>query len=167
MKRTAIILCLVIPVFALGCSRENRPEGLPKLYPTTIRIMMDGKPLDGASVNLVSENTGQWLVSGQTNGNGIVEILTHGQFKGAPVGNYAVCVKKTHWEEGPTSKTPMPTEPFEQTAYRKKVELERKAYEAVEASFSAQATTPLKMEVTTGKNTQEFEVKSSGKVPLS
>ena len=167
MKRTAVILCLVFSVFVLGCSKENRPEGLPKLYPTTIKIVMDGKPLEGASVNLIPESAGQWLVSGQTDSNGIVEIVTHGQFKGAPAGNYAVCVTKTHWEEGPTSKKPMPTEPFAQTAYRKQLELERKSYQAVEDSFGTQATTPLKMEVTTGKNTQDFEVKSSGKVPQS
>lgn len=167
MKQTAIIFCLTFFVFASGCGKTDRPDDLPKLYPTKITIKMDGQPLEGANVNLVSDSNTRWLVSGKTGSNGVAEILTHGKFSGAPVGDYAVCVTKVHWEDGPTSKLPMPSNPFEQTAYRRRVENEKKEYPVVEASFGSQQTTPLKMEVTTGKNAQEFEVKSSGKVPKS
>ena len=54
-----------VSAFAAGCSSEKRPDGLPELIPTVIKVTQGGAPLEGASISLVpqaADNSplGQW-----------------------------------------------------------------------------------------------------------
>lgn len=82
---------------AIGCQKSNRPDGMPPLHPLKIKITQDGGALAGATVSLISTSPegGKWPSSGLTDANGEAEIITYGQFPGAPEGNYKVVVTKT------------------------------------------------------------------------
>jgi len=93
-------LCHLTLILALlvcnGCFKDNRPKGLPRLYPVTLTITMDGQPLGEAIVMLHAENEAdaKWTVASQTDADGKAIIATHGQFRGAPAGKFKVCVSK-------------------------------------------------------------------------
>ena len=98
MKKTLfsywfIVVCLCV---FWGCSHENRPKDLPKLTPVTLTLTQDGKPLEKAMVVLYAENPdiAKWTVSGNTDTDGKAILVTHGQFRGVPVGKFKVCVTK-------------------------------------------------------------------------
>ncbi len=96
-------LALILAAFVFnGCSKENRPDDLPKLYPVTLTFTLDGRPLDNALVNLVTEDKtiSKWTVGSVTDAEGKAIIVTHGQFRGAPAGKFKVCVKKTELSGG-------------------------------------------------------------------
>ena len=79
-----------------GCSDGNRPADLPRLFPVTLHIQLDGQPLPEALVLLHSENEkiSKWTVGGYTDADGKTFLVTHGQFRGAPAGRFKVCVSK-------------------------------------------------------------------------
>jgi len=70
---------------------------MPRLYDCILTFQFaDGSPVAGASVTLVPENAElmQWSFSGVTNASGVVRIRAHGDFPGAPAGNYKVVISK-------------------------------------------------------------------------
>jgi len=91
-----LLLFLFVAVSLCGCSGENRPHDLPRLYPLTLTIMVDDLPLDDAQVLLITDNPAdaKWTVGGRTDAEGKAVIVTHGQFRGAPAGKFKVCVAK-------------------------------------------------------------------------
>ena len=98
MSRTFYPLTMGLILLAwCGCSRDNRPEDIPRLYPVTLTIMLDDRPLDNAIVMLYAESgaDAQWTVGSQTDTQGQAIIMTHGQFSGAPAGKFKVCVSKS------------------------------------------------------------------------
>lgn len=113
----------------VGCGGPEKPDGLPDLTPCRLVLTQDGEPLSGATARFVYQGDGdggRWAVAGVSNDRGVVEVLTHGQFKGAPSGRYAVVVtKETTEQEGETSKV----------------------YSLVASEFTLQTTTPLTLEV--------------------
>ncbi|MDR0609790.1 MAG: hypothetical protein LBG58_06750 [Planctomycetaceae bacterium] len=94
------ILFLISLVLVVGCTREQRPEGIPTLYPCIITITQDGKPLAGAMVTLYTESSDdrRWSPGGTTNPQGAVQIKVLGKYSGAPVGTYKVTVEKQEIE---------------------------------------------------------------------
>ncbi|GHT09827.1 hypothetical protein FACS1894170_01030 [Planctomycetales bacterium] len=63
---------------------------MPKLYPATLTVLQDGKPLENASVVLINTDaTSTWSAGGQTDAKGVVMLQTMGQFKGIPEGTYS------------------------------------------------------------------------------
>ena len=88
-----------------GCSGENRPPGLPALYPVTLTIMLDGQPLADALVFLHPEDQAiaNWTVGSYTDAEGRAIIVTHGQFRGAPAGKFKVCVSKMEIPSSPAA----------------------------------------------------------------
>lgn len=95
IKYISFLVLFVLALGALvGCSRERRPEGFPKLYPCTIQITQEGVPVPGVRVSLVHpELTARWAVGAETDDSGLATIRTHG-FKGAPRGSYKVILSK-------------------------------------------------------------------------
>ncbi|MDR1142095.1 MAG: carboxypeptidase-like regulatory domain-containing protein [Planctomycetaceae bacterium] len=95
---SGFILCLMVLMLFAGCSPKKKPDGLPKLYPLTIKITQDGNtPLANASVRLISTDqsgTTRWNVNGTTNTSGVTKLKTYGEYDGAPAGNYKVVVSK-------------------------------------------------------------------------
>jgi len=99
MKRYQGICCLTLVTLLLvtaGCSGKKKPEGLPDLYPLTIKLVYDdGSPVEGATVQIISLDksaTQRWNTSGKTDAKGEAAMRTYGEYAGAPVGNYKVVV---------------------------------------------------------------------------
>ena len=95
--------CLTIILFLLvysGCSNDNRPKEMPRLFPVVLTITLDDQPLANAVVTFYTENESdaKWTVGSYTDANGKAIIVTHGQFHGAPAGKFKVCVVKKEAE---------------------------------------------------------------------
>lgn len=146
-----LALCLLmVAIVVSGCGGKKKPDGFPTLYPCEIKIIQDGVPLEGAVVNLFSEDGSvKWVVGNGTDANGVAKMYTHGDFQGAPTGKYKVTVTKTVIEDAPSQ---------EQLNNPNFVGPMGTAYDYVELEYKSQKTTPLSMEVTSGKNSQEFDV---------
>jgi len=149
---SALILLCIVPPFAVlpGCSGKQKPPGMPALYPCEIKVIQDDAPLPGAVLSLISaDGSIPWVVGGGTNREGIAKLYTHGDFPGAPAGNYRVTITKTVIEGAPTPEQlsnpnfagPMGTD-----------------YDYVDLQYKSQKSTPLTIEITSGKNTKEFDV---------
>ncbi|MDR1959235.1 MAG: carboxypeptidase-like regulatory domain-containing protein [Planctomycetaceae bacterium] len=92
-------LLLLLPVFSAcsGCG-QKLPPGIPKLYPATLTVVQDGKPLADAAVVMLDVDSSQtWAIGGTTDKNGILKLKTMGQYNGAPLGKYQVSVSKTEY----------------------------------------------------------------------
>lgn len=143
---------VLLPILLLspGCGTKSRPKGLPPLYPTTVEIMQEGAPLEGATVVFYPDGAQlDFLVSGITQPNGKATLVTHGEFKGAPAGKYKVCVTKYKHD-------PVPTRPVTADAVKKWEEEMRKkppmTYCFVERQYTSQRTTPLEAEIDEKEN---------------
>src|SRR5690606_8372893 len=91
----------------IGCG-ESRPEGLPALFPASVTIEQDGKPLSDATVTLVPTDPAlaRWPVGGQTDATGTANLKTYMQYEGAPAGSFKVTVNKNI-----TKGDPLPAHP--------------------------------------------------------
>ena len=141
-----------------GCG-EKLPPGIPKLYPVTITITQDGKPLDGAEVFLLNlDTTVEWPVGATTNASGVAILRTYGQYVGAPAGQYKVTVRKT---ETPDLELPVevPTDHAELMEYNRTMqEIRDNTYDLVEEQFMRLARTPLAVEITPNQLKLELDV---------
>ncbi|MBQ7110330.1 MAG: hypothetical protein IJO06_03825 [Thermoguttaceae bacterium] len=147
--------------FVAGCGGQKTPPDMPKLQPTTIVITQDGAPCEGASVQLVKPDdlNYKWLAGGVTDAQGRCEILTHGKYKGAPEGEFAVIVYKTIKGESETRKNvPEPTDPKEAMEWNEKVAAEETATDEIDQKYKKADTTDLRITVKSGKNEETFEV---------
>jgi len=148
-------------VSAFGCA-EKRPDGFPELYPISIKILQEGKPLEGASVNLVAQDPQlvRWPAGGNTNADGVVELRTYG-YEGAPAGTFKVLVMKTETLGEANS----PEEAQRLMQEGKLGDFER--FDLVDTRYRDQAQTPLSLEVKAGSNeTQEFDVGAPIREPV-
>jgi hypothetical protein len=99
-----IVYIVVIFILILGCSSQQLPDDLPKLYPCKITVTQNEKPLTGASVllHLTDSSAGNggksWIPMGLTDENGVAVIKTNARYGGAPLGNYKILVNKTERE---------------------------------------------------------------------
>ena len=131
-----LVLCLVF----IGCGGEPRPDGLPPLHPTVVQFTQGGEPIEGASVQLVSETDGRWPVGGATDASGSVTLQTYGRYPGVPEGRYKVLVLKTERER---------VGPEPQSMFEPRIE---NVYDLVDPIYSTPETTPLTVEVQSGRN---------------
>ena len=157
--RLFIITLFAVSIFS-GCSKEQRPAGLPPLFPCKIMITQGNKPLEGALVQLVPESgTFQWTISGKTDSSGVAKLSTHAKFSGAPAGTFKVLVSKT---EASPSKYPVPADnaPVEEwTEYRGQISMEhRPLIQYVKPEYEDISSTPHSILITKGKNRQTFDV---------
>ncbi|MDR1964793.1 MAG: carboxypeptidase-like regulatory domain-containing protein [Planctomycetaceae bacterium] len=159
MKRLLILLLYII-IFA-GCRQERTPpDGLPNLYPCTIFITQEGKPVEYATVTLHSSPPLPWTVNGKTAADGTATVFTHGYFNGAPLGQYKVTVRKIK-----TVAPPMPEVlPKSEAALSKlydKIEAETKDYDLIDPQFGNENTTPLEITVEKRMPKTTFDVGKS------
>ena len=136
---------VVLLLFVGGCSGEKRPDGLPELYPLTVKITQQGTPLVDGSVRFISTDPAsggvpRWSVSGVTNAKGEAVMKTHG-FPGSPIGPYKVVVSKE--EIGYDNGDPP------QVTSRLNLVLQK---------YTGVSTTDLKIDVTADMKTAEFDV---------
>ena len=114
MKRILIALVACICIVSVGCAGgAKKPADLPKLNPTTIKIVYDdGTPVDNAQVALrLAKSTGGrvWNLTGVSDATGSLTLKTDGQWDGAPVGSYQVMVTKEVGETAPTDDASVPS----------------------------------------------------------
>ena len=75
---------------------------MPALYPCTLVITQDNRPLEGAVVALFHQDSSlqQWTAGGVTDQSGKVALKTQGRYDGVVEGDYKVTVTKTEVEPG-------------------------------------------------------------------
>lgn len=167
MKKIAIIFSLfAVAALALttGCG-QKLPAGMPKLYPTTVTITVDGKPVADAYVTAYPDDPAfTWPLGGMTDANGQISFIVDGKFEGAPAGELTICVKKTRNETGPTFDTPRPTGEGLAAiqAWEAQCEKERSEFLVVGTDYNAKETSPLKMTIAKGSNAQTFDIPEDG-----
>jgi hypothetical protein len=145
--RTVIICPVLFVLIAAvsGCGGESRPADLPSLYPCSITITLDGKPLDNAAVNLNSVEQSKWFAFGITDQNGVVTMNTQTKYPGVASGEYTVTVTK---EAGDPNWTPDPAKP----------EVGAPVILFVGVKYANKDTSPLHCTVKEGSNQFEFSV---------
>ena len=84
---------------AIGCQGKQKPDGMPELYKVKLIVTQDGAPLPDAALTLVSsDGSCNWAVGGKTDEKGVAELVTHGDYPGAPLGDFRVGVAKVSVE---------------------------------------------------------------------
>lgn len=164
-KNVLLILSLGILLFATGCQGKKRPQGFPKLYPASISVTQEGAPLDEAMLVLYSaDGSLPWIVSGITNKEGLAKLVTHGEYPGAPLGEFKVCVAKYYRD--PVD--PEPVNPTDWKVWAKKMqENPPKQYLLVEEVYGETETTPLRVKIESGgKNHFDLDVGHSVRIKL-
>ncbi|MDR1269469.1 MAG: hypothetical protein LBK82_08085 [Planctomycetaceae bacterium] len=136
----------------IGCSDSNpkKPEGFPTLYPVTLILTQEGKPLAETTVTLIAKNKSKWGSSGFSNTDGKVELKTNG-FIGVPAGQFNIVVTKTI-SEG------MPTTPDETG--------NPKTYTLIEKIYTDPNTSPLTLEVTSETKDVTLETGKAVKIRI-
>ncbi|MDO5580915.1 MAG: hypothetical protein Q4G69_07250 [Planctomycetia bacterium] len=98
MNNRIVLILLLITFIPAGvsCSKTKLPDGMPQLYPCTVKIIQEGKPLAEAEILLKSAdpNLERWAITGRTDANGTARIVTMGKYSGAPLGDYTVLLSK-------------------------------------------------------------------------
>ena len=151
MNRTFTLFTLLlfasflVTVPITGCS-ENLPADMPKLYPASVIVTQEGKPLAGAMVQLIPDDpaNSSWGPGGTTDASGVVVLQTNGKYKGAPLGKYKVTVSKRVKDPHPNPELAGGPE------FRRYLAIDRnlKTYSYVEPQYGSIAETPLSIEVT-------------------
>ncbi len=148
-------------ILVLGCKSEY-PDGMPKLYPVTISLTIQGAPVSEAYVRLKPLDTGNIWSSGlQTDQQGEATIKTHGKFPGAPAGKYKLLVSKTLVEgerppgelelaENPNLPKPPP----------------QKFFHEIPLLYDDPKQTPFELEVKPGNNCFTFDVPERVKIEI-
>lgn len=155
------VLVLPFAVFMIGCGggSEPLPEGMPKLQPTTITIIQDGKGLEDASVALIPEGSSNFFGGGRTDANGVTQIRTHGKYDGLVPGKYKITVTKRYTT--PSSVT-IPDANKDSAGYTKAMELISKekldSFDLVDPKFSTLKGSPEEIEIVAGKNIKTIDV---------
>lgn len=138
----------IVFVLLLGCrAGEPTPDGMPELFRVRLSILQEGQPLADASVRLIPEDaTSPWSSGGSTDSRGVAVIRTHGKYAGVPAGSYSITVSKV---EMPAARSvdqdPLEVPPNQNDS----------SYDLVPPEFSDPAQTPLRLEVSAGKDTYE------------
>ncbi|MDR0335552.1 MAG: Ig-like domain-containing protein [Planctomycetaceae bacterium] len=153
---TLLISCLIV---TSGCG-EKLPEGLPALFPATLTITLEGKPIANAIVSLSSaDNSHLWASGGTTDKNGQLTVYTHGRYQGIPAGKYKVTVDCI------TSGVPMPQNPtMEQIEEHNR---NHPSFRIVPLEYIEKMTTPLEIEITQGKNMLTLDIPKSVKLKIN
>lgn len=155
-------ICICTCGSICGCNRGPlKPDGLPVLYPVTLQLSQEGKPLAEAEVVLRSDEIGTWACGGISDASGRVLVHTHGQFAGAPKGTHKVIVRKTRSGSGAVD-----TSGAKSLAEMRQMEEEHRKTNSgfgqtihyVEKTYSDIETTPLEIEVKSGKNHFSLDV---------
>ena len=152
-------LFLVLPgsLALTGCDKTY--PGGEKLYPVTITVSESGQPVDNAVVILVREN-GQGLnTAGLTDGSGKAVIMVDAEWKGAPLGTYSVRIsKEPPFTPDLSDEEYAALRPDLQEEYNNKMQAKRSQLKPVVPLVLSGDKSPLKLEVTAGKNEETYDI---------
>ncbi len=150
----------VLAVFAVGCGDGVK---VPKTVPVTGTVTLDGKPVDGASVNLISEE-GNITSSGQSDASGkftLTTIIGSKSVPGAVPGKHKVCVVKTSSSGGAAPTSSDPKELMAKMLTNPSATNEVKQTFLVPQKYSSPSSTPISAEVTeAGPNDLKVDLSS-------
>lgn len=159
-------LTLALSVFS-GCGGQKYPDGFPKVYPVTVSVVQDGKPLEGANVLFYAQDevNSRWGIGGCTDAAGNAIMAVNGKYKGVPAGQYKVTVTKVVTESNQDKIPPQPDATKDpvafETWYQKYGQgpILNKEFTLVEEQFAELAKTPLTAEVAaSGSNSVKLDV---------
>ena len=147
------VLLAMFFLLLTGCT-EKRPEGLPKLYPLTITLTQQGKPLPGAAITLFPEGANiKWACGGTTDEQGNASVRTHGIYNGAPEGTLKMAVFCNFSDAADQLKTLNPESP----EYAQLLKA-HPWYNVVPKSYREQETTPLQIVVKPETNSVTIDI---------
>jgi len=152
-----LILLITAPLFVCGCHRKKLPDGMPELLPLTLNVTYGSKPAEGVDLTFHS-NTVSYAVSGRTDADGKAQIVTNGEYKGVPAGDYKVTASK--YEDTPSKYGPMPTGSREvvEEWIMKVHEEDPPSYLRVNPEFLDPETTPIEINVAKGTKTAAVDL---------
>ncbi|MGL4941836.1 MAG: carboxypeptidase-like regulatory domain-containing protein [Thermoguttaceae bacterium] len=137
-----VAICFVV---LCGCGGEERPKDMPPVFPCTLTITQDGKPLEGALVALYNQDAAlqKWTAGGTTDASGSVTPSTQGRYRGVVPGKYKITVTKIISEGGVVISEETATTPEKSTP--------GKTWSYVEKKYDNIATTPLEIDMPKSK----------------
>ncbi|MDR2171274.1 MAG: hypothetical protein LBP59_14110 [Planctomycetaceae bacterium] len=156
MRRFLFVTLISSIMLFIGCSQSAKPLDFPDLYPCTVIITQEGKPVADAIVEFIrqdADNT-KYVPVQHTNNKGIAVMTTYG-FTGAPAGKYKIIVTKNVEDE---------------TVIKDKdtgeiIIVSETKYKLIDPAYSDTKTTPLEIEVLKEKNVkQTFDVGKAIKI---
>ena len=159
--KITIVLAIAVLCFCVGCDKgPQKPKDMPDLFPCVITITQGNVPLEGALVVLTPKSgvSNGWSTDGVTNAKGVVELKTHGDFKGVPPGEFLVLVTKT--ELSPSDLGDIaPTDPVKYEEWHLgKLAEKRITYRLVKPEFGNAKTTPHSITISKESNKATFDV---------
>jgi hypothetical protein len=162
MKRIILFFVMSVPFMFIGCG-EKLPSDMPQLYPLTLTVIQDGKPLDRAVVELICKDTqSKWGGTGLCDTSGKAEIYTQGKYKGVPAGTYSIIVTKHFTEPSKYEGQPIPDPTVDLTAYENWMHAldseDLTSYHLVELKYGSVDTTPFSIEVGKGEKPPLLDV---------
>lgn len=159
MKYLLLSMCaLASTFFATGCGQKT-PDGLPDLQSVALTVVQDGKPLGEAMITLKAvDSSNTWTSGGTTLDDGVATLVTHGQYKGVPVGKYKVAVSKVVGEGTPPPPSPIDEESAKRYKEYKDSGATYEEFDVVDPKYGTIETTPLEIEVVKGKNELTVDV---------
>jgi hypothetical protein len=90
-----IVSTMLLSCFVFSGCKQQLPKGMPPLYPCTITLIQDEKPLAHAAVRFhPTDPENFWALAGVSNPQGVIEMTTNGPYKGVPAGVYKITVEK-------------------------------------------------------------------------
>ena len=149
MRKILLLSFIVAFSLQMGCSKDpNRPADLPKLYSCSITITQDGKPLEEATVTLVSKTPAKFGTgTATTDASGTATLKTYG-YNGIPLGQYKVLIEKRGVEGARESKN----------EYGDTIQVGGTIYQYVDAQYVSERSTPFEIDITEKGGKETFEV---------
>jgi len=152
VRRPVLAVVLIAAAVPLGCGKG------PTLHPVAGIVLLDGVPLEGASVGFSPEGPGGLPASAQTTADGTFRLGTWipaaGKVgTGASAGDYVVMIEKV---DAP----PVETFSSDDPRYGKVPPPAPKISYIVPQSYGVRETTPLRATVRSGRNAFTFELDS-------
>ncbi|MDO5554688.1 MAG: hypothetical protein Q4G68_13095 [Planctomycetia bacterium] len=152
MKCCIYVLAITCALSWLAGCNSATPDSVGKIYPVSLTLTQESKPLVGATVALISDDpNAQYTVGGASDEQGTVSIFTDGRYEGAKPGHYKVVVSKVETEEIPKAPLDLQSPEFDSWAqtYSNR---SAKSWTLVDHKFGNASTTPLEITVVAGKN---------------
>lgn len=147
MSRYSLPVVFLVVLAVSGCFRSG-PADLPRLYPCSITVQQEGKPLEQAVVQLVAADGSQkWHPLGSSDPQGTARMNTNGVYPGAPAGTYKIVVSKVQQSESKLGPEPPLESPEHEAWLQKKGAENLDAFSLIELKYTKPGETPLEIEV--------------------
>ena len=164
-KLCTIVLLSCFCLYLSGCAGEQLPDGMPKPYPTTITIIQDDKPLEGATIALIPmDASNSWNAGGITNTSGNAALKTLTRYDGVVPGKYYVIIKKLLVDENKNT----PNKETDPAGYAKWLEESARdtfaGYDLIDPKFSKISPDAETIEVVEGKNEKSTDIGKAVKI---